>query len=127
MKKIKIIGLKTFKKFPGFTFEYPIFKGWEVSLIKKINNNVYEIILNYGCPKNNFAFAIPKIIITKYNNLGLKLLRGKDITYSNIINGDVPSDKAKKIHKKFYMIFTFIVANMLEVITGNQNQENLII
>lgn len=47
-KKPKIIETKTFSEIKGFTFDYPIFKGWEVSLIKKINENEYQIF--FKCP-----------------------------------------------------------------------------
>lgn len=52
-KKPKIIEIKTFSEIPGFSFEYPVFKGWAVSLVKKMNENEYQIF--YSC---SFGTAI---------------------------------------------------------------------
>ncbi len=98
MKKIKIIGLKTFKKMPGFSFFYVEPKEWGADTTEKINKNEF-IILNPNWPTNKINEIDPQIRITKEKNLGLNYLKGKRIDYSNIINGKAPSEKAKKNSK----------------------------
>ena len=44
--KPKIIETKTFSEIPGFSFEYPVFEGWEIEEIKKTKQNNYIIFLN---------------------------------------------------------------------------------
>ena len=51
-KSYKIIETKTFSEIPGFTFEYPVFEGWEVSMIKKINSQEYNLFLTDGNPRH---------------------------------------------------------------------------
>ena len=62
--KTEISGIKTFLEIPGFSFQYPEFKDWKVSLVKKISNDEYSIFLD--CP---FETAIaPWVKIIKAEN-----------------------------------------------------------
>jgi len=38
-----IVETKTFSEIPGFSFEYPVFKGWEVDKVKKDSESEYSI------------------------------------------------------------------------------------
>ena len=54
-KKQKITETKTFSEIPGFSFEYPVFKDWEINSIEKVNNEEYIVYLNYP---ENIAFEV---------------------------------------------------------------------
>lgn len=85
----KIIETKTFSEIPGFAFEYPIFKNWEVSQIKKINENEYYIF--FKCP---FETAVaPYMKIEKISNLSLTYLSD---TKNHPPIGGIPTLNAKK-------------------------------
>ena len=65
-KKQKITETKTFSEIPGFSFEYPVFKDWEINSIEKVNNEEYIVYLNYP---ENIAFEVaPQIKINKIDN-----------------------------------------------------------
>lgn len=61
--KPKIVEIKTFSEIPGFSFEYPVFKGWEVNEIKKNSENEYVMFLNY--PDSTDFYVAPQIKIKK--------------------------------------------------------------
>jgi hypothetical protein len=63
--KYKITETKTFSEIPGFSFDYPVFKGWKVSEIKKYSEDEYRIFLN-NPSQVKFEIA-PQIIIKKQN------------------------------------------------------------
>jgi hypothetical protein len=45
LNKPKVVETKTFSEIPGFSFEYPVFKGFEVKETKEINKDLYNILL----------------------------------------------------------------------------------
>lgn len=61
--KAEIIETKTFSEMPGFSFEYPVFKGWEVKEIKKISENEYNIFFNV--PEDVELYMPPQLNIKK--------------------------------------------------------------
>jgi len=61
--KAKIVETRTFSEIPGFSFEYPVFKGWEVKEIKKISENEYQIYFNG--PLGSDSAVVPYINIKK--------------------------------------------------------------
>ena len=63
LNRSKIAEIKTFSEIPGFTFEYPVFKDWEINGIKKIDDNEYAIFLNY--PDSIDFYVAPQIKIRK--------------------------------------------------------------
>ncbi|MBU3895733.1 hypothetical protein KKG36_00190 [Patescibacteria group bacterium] len=75
--KPKIIETKTFSEISGFSFEYPVFKNWEVAEIKKISENEYYI--KFNVPGDVELYMPPQLNIKKINepskqtdNLGMK-------------------------------------------------------
>lgn len=63
LKSQKIAETKMFSEISGFSFEYPVFKGWEVKEVKKVNENSYIIFLKNP---TNFGFNVgPEINIEK--------------------------------------------------------------
>jgi hypothetical protein len=43
LNKPKVVETKTFSEIPGFSFEYPVFKGWEVKEVMRINEGKYYV------------------------------------------------------------------------------------
>jgi hypothetical protein len=73
-KKSKLIENKKFSCLAGFTFEYPVFKNWEVKTIEKKGEN--ECIIWFNWP-GNILFAVPpNIMVSKTKELGLDYLNG---------------------------------------------------
>jgi hypothetical protein len=60
-------GTKTFSEIPGFTFKYPEFSGWEASLVNKVSDNNYEILLKDSNPNRAKVSEQyqPKIMVVK--------------------------------------------------------------
>ncbi|MFA5856829.1 MAG: hypothetical protein WC867_05695 [Candidatus Pacearchaeota archaeon] len=63
--KQKILEIKTFNLLSGFTFNYPVFKDWEIIENKKINSNEYYIKLNFPDSINLYSSPLIKIRKTK--------------------------------------------------------------
>ncbi len=61
--KAKVIETKTFSEIPGFSFEYPVFEGWEANKIEKINNDEYYI--HFSIPAGIELFMAPQVNIKK--------------------------------------------------------------
>jgi len=81
-KSYKIIETKTFSEIQGFTFEYPEFKKWEVSLVKKINDNEYLIF--FKCPFETVvapSMKIEKVIIDNLPQPTLNLVNKNNVQY----------------------------------------------
>lgn len=52
LSKSKITETKTFSEIPGFSFEYPVFKDWEVGGAMKINDSEFNIVNSSVDQKN---------------------------------------------------------------------------
>ena len=63
LQRPKIVETKTFSEITGFSFEYPIFKGWEAYSINRVNDNESIIYLNY--PENIMFEYAPQIRVVK--------------------------------------------------------------
>ena len=101
--KLKIIETKTFSEIPGFIFEYPVFKGWEVSLIKKINESDYQIF--FSCPFETTIAPYMKIINSNVGKTEIfKILKYKEnpngVYYSYNKNSQI-GDNIEFINKKY--------------------------
>lgn len=59
--KTNVVETKTFSEISGFSFEYPVFKGWEVNKIMKIDTDKYSIFLQSPILTN----IAPSIIVQK--------------------------------------------------------------
>jgi hypothetical protein len=44
LNKPKVVETKTFSEIPGFSFEYPVFKSYELSMVNKINDGQFNIV-----------------------------------------------------------------------------------
>jgi hypothetical protein len=63
LNKPKVVETKTFSEIPGFSFEYPVFKGWEVNKIEKIDENQYYVMLNH--PQYLLKKLAPIMVVEK--------------------------------------------------------------
>lgn len=61
--KADMVETKIFSEIPGFSFEYPVFKGWEVAGTKKVNEDEYVITFDH--PISIMFEAPPTMIIKK--------------------------------------------------------------
>jgi len=59
------VGTKTFSEISGFTFEYPVFNGWEVKEINKVSENEYYI--KFNVPRDVELYMPPQLNIKKIN------------------------------------------------------------
>lgn len=97
LKRPKIIETKTFSEIPGFSFEYPVFKGWEFASIKKVSDSEYILYLNN--PSNIDFDAAPQIKIVK-----------SEYAYKGPNNSTIennPNIKTNKNGAKYYMILRY--------------------
>lgn len=63
---VKTAEIKTFSEIPGFSFEYPVFKGWEVKEIKcSKTGSKTECFMTLNHLKKVSLETEPRIIITK--------------------------------------------------------------
>lgn len=57
------VATKTFSEIPGFSFQYPEFKGWKTGIPVKVNDNEYVILISY--PENIDFITQPQMRIKK--------------------------------------------------------------
>lgn len=88
LKRTKLVQTEKFFCLPGFTFEYPIFKEWEVITVDKTGEDECTIWLNWPEDKIMFEMA-SQIKISKVKEIGLVYLNKSKIE-------GAPSPWAKK-------------------------------
>lgn len=107
----KNIENRTFSEIPGFSFEYPVFKEWEVKEIKRVSENEFEIFLNY--PDLIDFYTPPKIKIKK-DTSPMSDYFGININKNNVYYDFLPDSNSVLVFYQNKVRVTIDFSNIIE-------------
>jgi len=108
--KNKIIE-KTFSEIQGFTFNYPVFKYWEVSNIKKITEDEYRIF--FKCPYE--TYIPPSMNVRKIYNIKGYMIPGLEYSKNPNKVKYYPSDNSNTSQKDKIIFFNIDQNFIIEI------------